>query len=197
MRTNGEDMEGKTNVESLIPVLDVRDVDISVAFYCDVLGFALEDKVEWAGRTEWALLKTGSVQLMLCASQDDLDDEEHTISEGIFFLHLDDPEAVILQMKNRGLDRNPEHRSQLGSKDFYLRDPDGYILWFSHRPPVKSQAQNGNPAAAQPSQPNLRNGATGPNGNHNFGENGHSHDHSIAAISMHKATPSAAGSAKN
>lgn len=137
---NGETMEGKINVESLIPVLDVRDVDTSVAFYCDVLGFTLQDKVEWAGRTEWALLKTGKVQLMLCASQDDLDDEDHNINEGIFFLHLENPDAVILEMKNRGLHRNVKPESQLGSKDFYLRDPDGYILWFSHRPPVTDRS---------------------------------------------------------
>ena len=139
-------MEGKISVVSLIPVLDVRDVEASVTFYCDVLGFTLQDKVEWAGRTEWALLQTGKVQLMLCASQGNIDDEDHGMNEGIFFLHLDNPDAVILQMTNRGLNREVRPESQWGSKDFYLRDPDGYILWFSHRPPVTdthSGSQNG------------------------------------------------------
>ena len=52
--------------ENLIPVLDVRDVDVSIDFYRDTLGFSLADKVEWSGRTEWALLRTGKINLMLC-----------------------------------------------------------------------------------------------------------------------------------
>lgn len=131
-------------VENLIPVLDVRDVDISVEFYCDVLGFTLQDKVEWGGRTEWALLRTGKAQLMLCASQDHSDDDEQRLSEGLFFLHLDNPDAFIVRMGKRALkqgarEQGIEPEAKLGSKDFYLRDPDGYILWFSHRPPVQTQ----------------------------------------------------------
>jgi catechol 2,3-dioxygenase-like lactoylglutathione lyase family enzyme len=129
-------------VESLIPVLDVRDVDTSTSFYCDVLGFTIQDKVEWAGRTEWALLRAGKVQLMLCASRDHTDDDEQRVNEGIFFLHMDNPDAFILSMVNRNAPLEAQPEAQLGSKDFYLRDPDGYILWFSHRPPVKGTGNN-------------------------------------------------------
>lgn len=129
-------------VENLIPVLDVRDVETSVTFYCEVLGFTLVDKVEWAGKTEWALLRTGQVQLMLCASQDYAEEDEQRVNEGIFFLHLDNPDALIVRLKKRDAAAEVQPEAKLGSKDFYLRDPDGYILWLSHRPPVQDRSES-------------------------------------------------------
>jgi catechol 2,3-dioxygenase-like lactoylglutathione lyase family enzyme len=127
-------------VESLIPVLDVRDVDASVSFYCEVLGFQIQDKVEWSGRTEWALLQTDKVQLMLCANDADTGDEDHRVNDGIFFLNIDNPEALMIRLKGAEIPNVSPPEAQLGNKDFYLRDPDGYILWFSYRRVIKDAA---------------------------------------------------------
>lgn len=122
-------------LESLIPVLDVRDVDASIQFYCDALGFRLLDKVEWGGRTEWALLGLGHVQLMLCVSQDPASDETSNLHEGVFFVYLDNLEELKVYLGSKGYLAGPAipHSSQNG-RDFYVRDPDGYILWFSRKP---------------------------------------------------------------
>ena len=116
-------------LRSLVPVLDVHDVDASIEFYSDVLGFTLEDKVEWGGKTEWALLTCDHVQLMLCASQDG-DSEDQPPQNGL---------PDILQPSQ-------------GKRDFCLRDPDGYVLWFRHKPAVEDQADEvaQEPQAARP-----------------------------------------------
>lgn len=129
-------------LRSLIPVLDVKDVDASIEFYCDVLGFALHDKVAWGGRTEWAVLRgEEDVQLMLCASQGDDGDESGGATEGVFFLYHDNLESLLVYLGSKGYDS----RSSLmpvsnNTRDFYLRDPDGYVLWFSHKPLAKDTA---------------------------------------------------------
>jgi catechol 2,3-dioxygenase-like lactoylglutathione lyase family enzyme len=128
--------EAGMKLRSLVPVLDVHDVDASIEFYCGALGFTLYDKVEWGGKTEWALLRCEQVQLMLCASQDpESEDLTNQHSDGMFFLYHDNLESLQLYLGSKGYTSTPDGLpSSQGKRDFYLRDPDGYVLWFSHRP---------------------------------------------------------------
>lgn len=123
-------------LRSLVPVLDVRDVEASIEFYCNALGFTLHDKVEWGGKTEWALLLCDQVQLMLCASQDtDSEDSLNHNTDGMFFLYHDNLESLQVYLGSRGYTGVPDIlQSSRAKRDFYLRDPDGYVLWFSHKP---------------------------------------------------------------
>ncbi len=92
-------------LQNLVPVLDVHDVDASIEFYCGVLGFTLHDKVEWGGKTEWALLRCDQVQLMLSASQE-VDNEEqinHQNGEGMFFLYHDNLESLCFILAHGGI----------------------------------------------------------------------------------------------
>lgn len=123
-------------LQSLVPVLDVHDVEASIEFYCGALGFTLHDKVEWGGRTEWALLRCDQVQLMLCASQErDSEDTMGHNSDGMFFIYHENLESLQVYLGSRGYTGAPEPLPNgFAKRDFYLRDPDGYVLWFSHKP---------------------------------------------------------------
>lgn len=124
-------------LRSLIPVLDVRDVERSIDFYCDVLGFSVSDKVTWGGHTEWALLSSDNVQLMLCATQDADAEEIERTGEGVFFLNHENLESLLLYLGSKGFEEQPDVlKPERGGRDFYLRDPDGYVLWFSHKPVI-------------------------------------------------------------
>ena len=128
-------------LRSLVPVLDVHDVDVSIEFYCGVLGFTVHDKVEWAGRTEWALLRCDQVELMLCASKDEEVEEGGRGGEGMFFLYHENLESLLVYLGSSGYPQAPEMLPiQNGRKDFYLRDPDGYVLWFSPRPQEEKES---------------------------------------------------------
>ena len=148
-------------LRSLIPVLDVRDVEASIVFYCDILGFTVQDKVEWAGKTEWALLRSEQVQLMLCAGQEGDIEDHPRYSEGVFFLYHENPESLLVYLDSRGVDGEPDllQPTQRG-RDFYLRDPDGYVLWFSHKPVVKGviEAAVVAPIAVPVAAPTVENG---------------------------------------
>lgn len=122
-------------LRSLIPVLDVQDVDASIDFYCGALGFTVQEKVTWGGRTEWALLSTDDVQLMLCAGQERDVEERVQSEEGVFFLYHEDPAALLVHLGSRGYGDMPDVIEPDGPRrDFFVRDPDGYVLWFSHKP---------------------------------------------------------------
>jgi catechol 2,3-dioxygenase-like lactoylglutathione lyase family enzyme len=128
-------------LQQLVPVLDVHDVERSIEFYSETLGFTVHDRVEWGGRTEWALLRAGKVQVMLCASEEGAQDDEPLHNEGVFFVYLDNLEDfrhTVGARKYQALVAAKEV-TQSG-RDFYVRDPDGYILWFSHKP-LNDEAQ--------------------------------------------------------
>jgi catechol 2,3-dioxygenase-like lactoylglutathione lyase family enzyme len=122
-------------LRNLIPVLDVHDVETSIEFYTEALGFRLHDKLEWGGKTEWALLRNDHVELMLCASSDHEIEEATRPGEGVFFLYLDNVESLLVYLGSKGYaDRLDGLQPIQPGRDFFLRDPDGYVLWFSHRP---------------------------------------------------------------
>lgn len=128
--------EAGMKLRSLVPVLDVQDVDASIEFYCGVLGFTLQDKVEWGGKTEWALLRCDHVHLMLSASQhSDPEESPHPCNDGMFFLYHENLESLQVYLGSRGYSTIADTlQPGKGRRDFYLRDPDGYVLWFSHKP---------------------------------------------------------------
>ena len=121
-------------LQNLVPVLDVTDVEASIEFYSAALGFTVYDKVEWGGQTEWALLRTGQVQLMLCSSQNDFLDEDAAKRDNVFFIYMEDMDALELQLRSNYSNFTEREIVSTQSRDFYLRDPDGYVLWFSPRP---------------------------------------------------------------
>lgn len=148
----GNTKETAMRLQNLVPVLDVQDVDESIHFYTEALGFSVHDKVTWGGRTEWALLRSGQVQLMLCASERN-DEDDPAPSDGVFFVYLENIEALHVYLGAKGFAGPDQGRDvQAGHCDFYLRDPDGYVLWFSHKPlapstaaPVNAGRTNGEP----------------------------------------------------
>lgn len=154
-------------LRSLIPVLDVRNVERSIEFYCEILGFTVSDKVTWGGHTEWALLSSENVQLMLCAAQDDDAEEIARTGEGVFFLHHENLESLLVYLGSKGYEQQPDVlKPEQGGRDFFLRDPDGYVLWFSHKPVINDAKAAQTPIASANgvSSVNGLNGVSGVNG---------------------------------
>lgn len=54
-----------TNVKQAVPFFNVTDIDASLRFYVDGLGFALKLKWEPEGRLRWCLLEIGDASIML------------------------------------------------------------------------------------------------------------------------------------
>ena len=54
-------------LNDLIPLLICRDVQRSIRFYCDVLGFEASSRMDDVGRSGWASLQQGQVALMLAS----------------------------------------------------------------------------------------------------------------------------------
>lgn len=117
--------------QSLIPSLDVTNVDESIQFYREALGFSVQDQMSWNGQTGWALLKVGKVGLMLNASNYDLSAESSPQFGGVFFFYPDNLEKLHSELSDKGYAVSSMQAVSTGVKEFYLCDPDGYVFWFT------------------------------------------------------------------
>lgn len=116
------------NGESLQVSLTVKELQKSMAWYVDVLGFTLDRRIERDGTLRGLALSAGNVRVNL-----NLDDGAkgwtRTKGEG-FSLRVNttqDIDALARRIKERGasLDMEPKDMAW-GARIFTLRDPDGF-----------------------------------------------------------------------
>jgi uncharacterized glyoxalase superfamily protein PhnB len=116
--------------------LTVRDLEKSLAWYRDVMGFAVDRKIEREGRLRGVALKAGDVQLAL--NQDDGAKGWDRIKGEGFSLRITTDQSVD-EIANRirklggTLDSEPADMPW-GARIFRLRDPDGFKLTISSTP---------------------------------------------------------------
>ena len=118
---------------SLIPLVDVGDVERSIEFYENALGFCIEDKLIWNGAIEWALLSSGDVRIMLSNGGEPVDETYQVPKNGVFFIYPEDIDGLYMSLQRNGYETSNLQSGQNGAREFYLQDPDGYVLWFSHK----------------------------------------------------------------
>jgi catechol 2,3-dioxygenase-like lactoylglutathione lyase family enzyme len=118
-------------LKTLIPMLAVTDLKRTMAFYCDRLDFTVVNSL---GKPDpvWCTLKRDSVQLMF-NQPPDCNETTYPRSARdfqIFYFYPDDVQATHADWKAHGLPVTDLRVTHYGMREFELRDPDGYWLWF-------------------------------------------------------------------
>lgn len=115
------------------PSLTVNDLQASLAWYRDVLGFTVDETWEHGGKLAGVSLKAGSVYLNL--SQDDWAKGRDRVKGEGFRLYLStaqDVDEIAALVKARGGTLASEPADQpWRARTFNLVDPDGYKLTIS------------------------------------------------------------------
>jgi uncharacterized glyoxalase superfamily protein PhnB len=118
--------------------LTVKDLQKSLTYYQDVLGFAIERKIERDGKLRGVALKAGDVSISI--NQDDgAKGWTRVKGEGFSLRIITDQniDEIANRIKKQGgtLDSEPAEMPW-GSRAFRLRDPDGYRIAISSPRPV-------------------------------------------------------------
>jgi uncharacterized glyoxalase superfamily protein PhnB len=117
-------------VRELWPLLLAADLERSLAFYRDQLGFSVVDEAQAAGRTFWCRLQRGGAALMLQqAEAEDGPAEGRGRGVSLYFV-CDDVEAVYAEFVARGLKLDPPAVAYYGMKQVFVPEPDGYVICF-------------------------------------------------------------------
>ena len=124
--------------------LQVHDVDHSVAFYRDVLGFRVVQRPDMGFPGSWLLL--GNVQLHLIAGREAGPDTTPISSRDnhLAFLsyEIDRVEEALL---NAGVRYQVNYQGGTGLRQLFFKDPDGHILEIATYP-------DGQPPFLEPEQ---------------------------------------------
>jgi lactoylglutathione lyase len=123
------------NVRQAVPFFNVKDMDASLRFYVNGLGFAVTRRWEPEGRMRWCWLEQGHSAIMLQQYWKDGAPgglPERTLGQGVSIcIMCADAIAVYRDAKARGLDASTPF---VGNSLWVtlLADPDGYRLEFEN-----------------------------------------------------------------
>jgi uncharacterized glyoxalase superfamily protein PhnB len=127
----------------LIPLIGVFDMTTSLAFYRDVLGFAVlsaSPEVETAeGKfSHWVWLQFGEAEIMLNTQFDSnerpLEAPQTTPKDVVFYISCSNVELAYTELTGRGLQAPPPQMAPYGLRVFSSKDPDGYTIVFQEAP---------------------------------------------------------------
>ncbi|MDX1546150.1 MAG: VOC family protein [Rhodothermales bacterium] len=119
-----------------LPDMMVDDVNATVAFYRDVLGFDLVMTVPDRGRLDWALLRRGGAEVLFQDRQR-LADELPVFAERpvggalTFYFNLDGIDGLYEQVRGRLPLVQDLRPTFYGTREFSVQDNNGFILTFA------------------------------------------------------------------
>lgn len=118
---------------SLAPSFTVSDLEKSIAWYRDVLGFVVKDRWEHEGQLMGVEMRAGRVTFML--GQDDWKKGRDRVKGEGFRLYCEttqDIDRLAAQIKARGGTLTQEPRDESwGARLFSIEDPDGFKITIS------------------------------------------------------------------
>ena len=127
-----------TRLVQIRPMLDAADLDATIAFYTDVLGFTVTDSIAADGHRVWANLLKDDVRLMVnrMHTHDDEDDDhghDHAHEPGLtgsLYFNVDDVDRLAIDLGGKvAFTFGPETQPH-GMREIGFPDPNGYFLIF-------------------------------------------------------------------
>ncbi len=137
----------ETNVKQAVPFFMVTDIEASLRFYIDGVGFAITNawRPEYAkGRIQWCWLQLGSAALMLQEYWKDGRPggaPDGPLGQGVSVCFMcADAIAIYHDLIGRGV---PAKRPFVGNNLWVtsVRDPDGYSLYFESPTDVPEETE--------------------------------------------------------
>ena len=123
-------------LKSLTPNLIVSNVERSIAFYRDVLGFTLVTTVPDASPFVFAIVQSGPVQIFLNAPEPAMTEypafKDRPIGGTLtLFIDVQNIKASHDELKDQVKIVMPLEHKWYGVTEFAFADPDGYLITFA------------------------------------------------------------------
>jgi catechol 2,3-dioxygenase-like lactoylglutathione lyase family enzyme len=117
-----------TRFKKVMPVLRVADLQMAVDWYTQMLGFQVVWRSPMDGGGENCLLQAGPIELMLSTGAHLGGPPALT---GTLFFHVDGVEELFARIRNQVEVVWPLEDQEYGTREFGVRDSDGYLLAFA------------------------------------------------------------------
>ena len=116
----------------LVPLLMCADVQASILFYTDVLGFEVTGRQDDVGATGFAALANGRARVMLASGTyvPEAQKVDGRYPQSNYYFYVEDAEALRQAVIDRGCQATACVKRFYGLLEFEVVDPDGHILLF-------------------------------------------------------------------
>ncbi|MEB3357980.1 MAG: VOC family protein [Synechococcales bacterium] len=111
------------------PMLEVNDLEETVAFYTDILGWELTGTWPDTGSMTWAELTAGSVRFMFVTRDPETADQPLALT-GQIYLYPDNIDQLWETLKTKAAIAWELQATDYGMREFAIRDCNGYLLTF-------------------------------------------------------------------
>ncbi|MGH2617232.1 MAG: VOC family protein [Thermomicrobiales bacterium] len=131
-------------MKSIVPALAVADIEKSVEFYSEVLGFDVAFTLPGEdGKLIHASVKRGDSEVMFGKRDPNNPHDQGKLGTGVALYATvadsEDIDAYFQRVKDAGATVVQEPTDQFwGHRDWIIADPDGYLLWIGK--PVRDVA---------------------------------------------------------
>ena len=124
-----------TEIRGVVPMLQSSDLQRTITFYTEVLGFEVTGTHEYEGELVWCSLRQDTTHLMFFfeGEHDHGDGEIHSHEPGMsgtLYFYPDDADALYETVKDRVEVQSAPQDMPYGMREFSISDPDGYRLSF-------------------------------------------------------------------
>jgi len=129
----------RPDLQAISPFFIVSNVDRTIAFYHDKLGFEVRFK-EPDPAPFFAIIGRGGAQILVKSDKDVSplpNSRRHPFMRWDAFVYAPDPDALAADFADHGAAfRAPLTDTHDGLRGFEICDPDGYVLFFGRPRPV-------------------------------------------------------------
>jgi catechol 2,3-dioxygenase-like lactoylglutathione lyase family enzyme len=125
-----------TEIGAASPLLIVRDVPATLAFYRDKLGFNVTFEGPEPGDIFFGIVQRGRAMIMfkevgIAPVPNYTRDIGHGIASWDAYVYVPDPDALFEEFKSRDIEfKMPLENNSDGLRGFEIRDVNGYIIYF-------------------------------------------------------------------
>jgi lactoylglutathione lyase len=131
----------RVNVKQAVPFFTVSNMERSIRFYVNCLGFEMTRKWIVQGKLRWCWLQLGSAALMLQEARPDWPGREGKAGLGVsIWFQCEDALAIYREVKSRGIQAAKPFVGN-GMWDMSLADPDGYKIHFESPTDVPEETE--------------------------------------------------------
>ncbi len=120
-------------LRAVMPAMTVDDVEATIGWYRDVMGFVVAEEMRHEGRLTGAVLQAGECRFLL--GQDDFQkgrDRDKGVGFRLCCTTAQDIDTLAAEIKGRGGELAQEPTDQpWGARDFAIVDPDGFKITIS------------------------------------------------------------------
>ncbi|HLF64089.1 MAG TPA: VOC family protein [Saprospiraceae bacterium] len=121
---------------NLSPMLYTSDIEESVNFYTQQLGFACKTlEPEWG----WASVQLGTIRIMFSRPNAHTY-FEHPFFTGSFYFNMEDVDTLWEKLKDTATVCYPIEDFEYGMREFAIYDNNGYLLQFGQE--LKPEGEN-------------------------------------------------------